>query len=151
MAKKRTLNPTECNQEEIALLGIGYVNKKDEEKKIKAEITKLRKPLEEWMNAHEQTIPNGSKLCVLSHAGTNVNLKRTLRTSKELVPEAEDILHEEGLDDCLETITIVREDRIEAMYNAGKITDEQLAKLYIPKDSFAFSVTLTKKGEIPEV
>lgn len=151
MAKKRATNPTASNPEEIALLGIGYVTKKDEEKKIKAELTKLRKPLEEWMDAHEQTTDSGSKLCVLSHAGTMVNLKRTLRTSKELVPEAEDILREEGLDYCLETVTLVREDRIEAMYNAGKITDEQLQKLYIPKENFAFSVALTKKAEITEV
>lgn len=148
MAKKK-INPTTVNPEEIALLGIGYVTKKDEEKKIKSVITKLRKPLEEWMDAHEQTTDSGSKLCALPHAGTMVNLKRTLRTSKELVPEAEDILRAEGLEDCLETVTLVREDRIESMYNAGKITDEQLQKLYIPKENFAFSVTLT--NEIPSL
>lgn len=147
--KKNSLD--ELTEEKVALLGIDYVAKKDLEKRLKAELADVRKPLESWMDANQREIDGGSKLCILSHAGTNVNLKRTLRSSLELVPEAEDILKAEGLNDCLEEITIIREDRIDAMYKAGKITDEQLKKIYRSKDSFAFSVKLTKKNDIPEI
>ena len=147
--KKNSLD--ELTEEKVALLGIDYVAKKDLEKRLKAELTDVRKPLESWMDANQSEIDGGSKLCILSHAGTNVNLKRTLRSSLELVPEAEDILKAEGLNDCLEEITLIREDRIEAMFKAGKITDEQLKKIYRSKDSFAFSVKLTKKSDIPEI
>lgn len=151
MPKRKLVENKEVTPEVAALIGINYVDKKNIEKQLKGEIKELRVPLESFMDTHQKELAGGSKICVLTHAGTEINLKRTLKTSKELVPEADTILKAEGLNDCLETVTLVREDRIDAMYNAGKITDEQLRRLYKPVSSYAFSVTLSKKSEIPEV
>lgn len=150
MPKKKVVNE-ELTSEQVAIIGINYLAKKDEEKKVKAQIAGLRTPLEQWMDKKEQEISGGSKMCEVSHAGNVISLKRTLRTTQELVPEAETILRANGLEDCIENVPIIREDRIESMYNAGKITDAQLKELYIGKASYAFSVSCKKKSEIPEV
>ena len=103
------------------------------------------------MDANEKEISGGSKVCILPHADMEVVLKRTLRSSAELLPNATDILRENGLTDCLESVVIVREDRLQAMYEAGKVPDEIMKKVYASKDSYAFSVSLQKKPSIPEV
>ena len=154
MAKIRSKKSAETkqpSQEEVALLGINYVKGKEEIKKINNALGKVRVPLENYMDANQQELPNGSYLCQIPHADVVVNLKRTLRNGKELVPEAEDILRANGLEDCIENVPTIREDRIEALYQAGKISDEILQKIYVAKPSYAFSVSLDKKNKIPEV
>ena len=148
---KKSAETKQQSQEEVALLGINYVKGKEEIKKINAALGKVRVPLESYMDANQQKLPNGSYLCQIPHADVVVNLKRTLRNGKELVPEAEDILRENGLEDCIENVPTIREDRIEALYQAGKISDEILQKIYVAKPSYAFSVSLDKKNKIPEV
>lgn len=148
---KKSAETKQPSQEEVALLGINYVKGKEEIKKINNALGKVRVPLENYMDTNQQELPNGSYLCQIPHADVVVNLKRTLRNGKELVPEAEDILRANGLEDCIENVPTIREDRIEALYQAGKISDEILQKIYVAKPSYAFSVSLDKKNKIPEV
>ena len=148
MPKKKLVN---LNSEQTALCGFSYVNKKEQVSQLNKEIKELRVPLEQYMDANEKEISGGSKVYILPHADMEVVLKRTLRSSAELLPNATDILRENGLTDCLESVVIVREDRLQAMYEAGKVPDEIMKKVYASKDSYAFSVSLQKKPSIPEV
>lgn len=138
------------NEEELALMAIGYVKNKESIKAIEAQNKEYRVPVEEFAIANGKKLPTGSTLTVLSHADVNVHLKRTLKVSQVLLPEASDVLKENHLEECIETVEIIREDALERLYDAGKIPPEVLQKLYAHKESWAFSIELKKKSEHEE-
>lgn len=150
MPKKVTKSVGEQTPEQIALLGIQYDNLKSQMKAMDNECKNLRKPLESYLNANGKTLESGSRLVVVNHADVDVHLKQTLRVGKVLLPEAEDVLRKNHLEECLETTTIVREDVIERLYSEGKISDKVLAQLYAEKPSFAFSVDVKKHFEVED-
>lgn len=125
---------------DLALLGINYANNKKEIKHLEAECTKMRKPLESYLEEEGHVLESGSKLAILPYVDVEVHLKKTLRTGKVLLPEAMEVLEKNGLSECIENVPIIREDVIEALYYEGKITDELLMKIYKSKPTFAFSV-----------
>ena len=138
MPKKKSY--AELSNEDLALRGIEYVNKKNAIKELENQCKECRKPLEEAIKSGGRTLESGSKLLVLPHADVDVHLKQTLRVGKVLLPEAIDVLRENGLDECIEEVPYVREDVLESMYAAGKVSLEILKKIYRNKESFAFSV-----------
>lgn len=135
----------ELSNEEIALRGIEYANKKDAIKELEAQCKECRKPLEAYIDSEGRTLESGSKLAVLSYADVDVHLKKTLRVGKQLLPEAIDILRENGLDECIGEIPIVREDAIECLYSEGKISDEMLKLIYQDKSTYVFSVEIKNR------
>ena len=141
----------ELSNEEIALRGIEYANKKDVIKELEAQCKEYRKPLEAYIDSEGRVLESGSKLAVLTHADVEVHLKKTLRVGKQLLPEAIDVLRENGLDECIEEIPIVREDVIERLYSEGKISDGLLKTIYQDKSTYAFSVEIKNRmGDAPE-
>lgn len=142
MPAKKRKSFEELSNEEIALRGIEYANKKEAIKELETQCKECRKPLEAYIDNSGRTLENGSKLAVISHADVDVHLKKTLRAGKKLLPEAIDVLRESGLDECIEEIPIVREDVVERLYEEGAISDELLQKIYQSKVSYAFSVEL---------
>ena len=135
----------ELSNEEIALRGIEYANKKDAIKELEAQCKECRKPLEAYIDSEGRVLESGSKLAVIPHADVDVHLKKTLRVGKQLLPEAIDVLRENGLDECIEEIPTVREDVIERLYSEGKISDELLKTIYQDKSTYAFSVEIKKQ------
>lgn len=135
----------ELSNDEIALRGIEYVNKKDAIKELETQCKECRKPLEAYVDSSGRTLESGSKLAVISHADVDVHLKKTLRVGKQLLPEAIDVLRENGLDECIEEIPTVREDIVERLYSEGKISDELLTKIFQEKSTYAFSVELKSR------
>lgn len=144
MPAKKTKRVVVSN-EDIALLGITYVNKKDAIKELEAQCKECRKPLEDYIETSGRVLDSGSKLAVVSHADVDVHLKKTLRVTKALTPEAVDVLSEAGLDECIEQVPVVREDILESLYMAGKVPDEVLKKVYVGKSNYAFSVEIKEK------
>lgn len=141
----------ELSNEEIALRGIEYANKKDVIKELEAQCKEYRKPLEAYIDSEGRVLESGSKLAVLTHADVEVHLKKTVRVGKQLLPEAIDVLRENGLDECIEEIPIVREDVIERLYSEGKISDGLLKTIYQDKSTYAFSVGIKNRmGDAPE-
>lgn len=141
----------ELSNEEIVLRGIEYANKKDAIKELEAQCKEYRKPLEAYIDSEGRVLEGGSKLAVLTHADVEVHLKKTLRVGKQLLPEAIDVLRENGLDECIEEIPIVREDVIERLYSEGKISDGLLKTIYQDKSTYAFSVGIKNRmGDAPE-
>ena len=141
----------ELSNEEIALRGIEYANKKDAIKELEAQCKECRKPLEAYIDSEGRVLESGSKLAVLTHADVDVHLKKTLRVGKQLLPEAIDILRENGFDECIEEIPTVREDVIERLYSEGKISDDFLKSIYQDKSTYAFSVEIKNRmGDAPE-
>lgn len=141
----------ELSNEEIALRGIEYVNKKDAIKELELQCKECRKPLEAYIDAEGRTLETGSRLAVIPHADVDVYLKKTLRVGKQLLPEAIDILRAYKLDECIEEIPTVREDVIERLYIEGKISDDILKEIYQDKSSYAFSVELkSRMSDAPE-
>lgn len=141
----------ELSNEELALRGIEYANKKDAIKELEAQCKECRKPLEAYVDSEGRVLESGSKLAVLTHADVDVHLKKTLRVGKQLLPEAIDILRAYKLDECIEEIPIVREDVIERLYSEGKIPDEVLRKVYQDKSTYAFSVEIKNRmSDAPE-
>lgn len=135
----------ELSNEEIALRGIEYANKKDAIKELEAQCKECRKPLEAYIDSEGRVLESGSKLAIIPHADVDVHLKKTLRVGKQLLPEAIDVLRENGLDECIEEIPTVREDVIERLYSEGKISDELLKTIYQDKSTYAFSVEIKKQ------
>lgn len=74
---------------------------------------------------------------------TIVGIERRERTSNVLNQDrAMALLEKKGLvDDCTETITVLKEDAILAANYQGKITDKELATLYEESSTFAFWLT----------
>lgn len=141
----------ELSNEELALRGIEYANKKDAIKELESQCKECRKPLEAYVDSEGRVLESGSKLAVLTHADVDIHLKKTLRVGKQLLPEAIDVLRENGLDECVEEIPIVREDVIERLYSEGKISDELLRTIYQDKSTYAFSVEIKNRmGDAPE-
>ena len=141
----------ELSNEEIALRGIEYANKKEAIKELENQCKECRKPLEAYIDSAGRVLESGSKLAVLTHADVDVHLKKTLRVGKQLLPEAIDVLRENGLDECIEEIPTVREDVIERLYSEGKISDDLLTKIYQDKSTYAFSVELKRRmSDAPE-
>lgn len=138
------------NEEQIASLGVNYVKCQTDKKQIDSEMKTIRKPLEDYLGAMGKELPNGSFLSVVPFADKEVHLKSTLRTSKSQLPEALDVLKENGLEECIEHVPMIREDIVERMYEEGKISDDILAKIYAPKKSFAFSVDIKPRFDGPE-
>lgn len=136
--------PVETN-DTIALQGIDYFNKKEQIKLLDKDCKVLRGPLEDYLDTNGKTLESGHKVSVIPYADAVVTLKKTLRSGKVLLPEAIDVLTKNGLGECIENIPTVREDRIEALYNAGKISDEILKQIYTNKDTYAFSVDVKQK------
>lgn len=135
----------ELSNEEIALRGIEYANKKDAIKELEAQCKECRKPLEAYIDSEGRVLESGSKLAVIPHADVDVHLKKTLRVGKQLLPEAIDVLRENGLDECIEEIPTIREDVIERLYSEGKISDEVLKTIYQDKSTYAFSVEIKNR------
>lgn len=150
MAKK-VKSYSELSNEDIALKGIEYYNKKDAIKELEKQCKECRVPLETYIETSGKKLPNGSLLAVISHADVDVYLKKTLRSSTVLTPEAIDILRENDFDECIEMVPMVREDIVERLHSEGKISDELLSSLFVEKSNFAFSVDLkSKMPDAPE-
>lgn len=143
MPKKKSY--AELSNEEIALRAIEYANKKEAIKELDAQCKECRKPLEAYVDTDGKTLESGSKLVVIPHADVDVYLKKTLRVSKVLLPEAIDVLRENGLEECIEQVPTIREDVLESMYLAGKVSDEVLKAVYKEKSTYAFSVELKNR------
>lgn len=149
MARRRKADFSELSNEQIALKGIEYANKKDATKELDKQCKELRKPLEEYLSASGKELASGSILAVVSHADVDVHLKKkTLRVSKVLLPEAFDVLTECGCSECIENVPTIREDVLERLIDEGKIDEESIKKIYELKKSYAFSVEL--KDRMPD-
>lgn len=148
MARRKKADFSELSNEQIALKGIEYVNKKDATKELDKQCKELRKPLEEYLAASGKELSSGSILAVVSHADVDVHLKKTLRVSKVLLPEAFDVLTECGCSECIENVPTIREDVLERLIDEGKIDEESIKKIYELKKSYAFSVEL--KDRMPD-
>ena len=132
----------ELSNEQLALQGIDFVNKKQAMKELDAQCKEIRKPLENAVMTSGRTLYSGSKVLVVPYADKDVHIKETLRVGKVLLPEAMDVLRENGLDECIEEVPTIREDVLERLYEEGKVSDEVLQKIYAEKSSWAFSVDL---------
>lgn len=141
----------DLSNEEIALRGIEYANKKEAIKELEAQCKECRKPLESYIDSNGKILESGSKLAVLTHADVDVYLKKILRVGKQLLPEAIDVLRENGFDECIEEIPTIREDVIERLYFEGKISDDLLKLIYQDKSTYAFNVEIKNRmGDAPE-
>lgn len=142
-SKKKSFE--ELSNEELALRGIEYVNKKEAIKELEAQCKETRKPLEAAIESSGKVLGSDSKLLVLPYADVDVHLKKTLRVGKVLLPEAMDIIRENGLEECIEEVPTIREDVLERLYDEGKVTDEVISKIYAEKSTFAFSVEVKER------
>lgn len=142
MAKRIKKSLEGLSNEQLALQGIDFVNKKQAIKELDAQCTEIRKPLEDAVMHLGRTLSSGSKILVVPYADKDVHIKETLRVGKVLLPEAMDVLRENGLERCIEEVPTIREDVLERLYEEGKVSDEVLQKIYAEKSSWAFSVDL---------
>lgn len=142
MAKRIKKALEELSNEQLALQGIDFVNKKQAMKELDNQCKEIRKPLEKAAMESGRTLESGSKVLVLPYADKDVHIKETLRVGKVLLPEAMDVLRENGLEECIEEVPTIREDVLERLYEEGKVSDEVLQKIYAEKSSWAFSVDL---------
>lgn len=149
-AKTKKKTALELSNDEIALRGIEYFNKKEVIKELESQCKECRKPLESFIDSSGKTLESGSRLAVVSHADVDVYLKKTLRVSHALLPEAIDVLRENGLEECIEDVPVIREDVLERLVTAGKVPDEVLSRVYTHKDSYAFSVELKNRMDASE-
>lgn len=137
--------PTDIVKEEgLALLAIKYDNLKTAEKELKKEMTITREPLEEAVKSADP-LPSGSKQMNLAYAGKEIVLKHTLRNGKSLTSDAVQILEDAGLDECVEKSPYVLVERVEAMFNAGRIPLEVMERVFRPTEGWAFSVSVKDK------
>jgi len=148
MPKAKKTSAPSLSNEELALKGMEFYNKKLAIKELETQCKEIRGPLEEAAKTSGAETDKGSKILVLPLADKEVHLKETLRVGKILLPEAIDVLKENGLEECIENVPTVREDVLERLYDAGKVSDEVLSKIYSTKESFAFSVDIKDRFDV---
>lgn len=139
---------TPISNEELALCGMEFYNKKLAIKELETQCKEIRTPLEDAVKTSGAETDKGSKILVLPLADKEVHLKETLRVGKTLLPEAIDVLKENGLEECIENVPTIREDVLERLYDTGKVSDEVLTKVYATKASFAFSVDVKDRFDV---
>lgn len=142
---KRTI-PALTNEQAV-LQALDYYNKKAAIKELDSQCKEIRKPLEERVMKEGATAANGSKALILPYADKEVHIVETLRTGKMLLPEAIDVLKENGLEECIENVPTIREDVLERLYDEGKVSIEVLRKIYAEKNTWAFSVNVKPRYE----
>jgi hypothetical protein len=135
------------DMENIPLLAIQYVQKKDAIKELDDQCKQIRVPLEDYLVEHGKIVEKGNRLLVMTHADVDVHMKHTLRVSASLVEDAKEVLKKHKLNSCLVKETIIRIDEaeIQRLHAAGEISDEVLGELYEAKSSTAFSISLKEK------
>jgi len=105
-------------------------------------LSKRNAPIKEELKAlvdkKGYVTPKGSKHLELSE---ELELVNTVRNSVELVPEAISII-EKHLPHLklIETVKVVREDRLQQYIESGEISTRLAKRLYQIKESFSFSV-----------
>lgn len=145
---KAKKSATPLDNEQLALQGIEFYNKKAAIKELEGQCKVIRQPLEDAVMSSGRETDKGSKVLVIPFADMDVHLKETLRVGKILLPEAIDVLKENGLEECIENVPTVREDVLERLYDAGKVSDEVLKKIYAEKSSYAFSVDVKDRMDV---
>ena len=145
---KAKKSATPLDNEQLALQGIEFYNKKVAIKELEGQCKVIRQPLEDAVMSGGRETDKGSKVLVIPFADKDVHLKETLRVGKILLPEAIDVLKENGLEECIENVPTVREDVLERLYDAGKVSDEVLKKIYAEKSSYAFSVDVKDRMDV---
>lgn len=146
MAKKMLKKAlSDLSNEQLALNGIDFFNKKAAIKELDAQCKEIRVPLEQAVMNTGKTTESGSKILVLPYADKEVHIKETLRVGKVLLPEAIDVLKKHGFKECVENVPTVREDVIERLYEQGTLPLDVLKQVYAEKPSFAFSVEVKNK------
>jgi hypothetical protein len=145
---RKTNESKTLNNEQMALLGIEYVELKKKVKVLNEQISKNRVPLKEYVSRVGTELPNGSKLARITHADVDVNIKQTARNGRAILPGALDVLKELGLyDDLVTMMPVIDEAKLEALYKSGAISPENLLRICEPTVTMAFSVALTKHVE----
>lgn len=145
-----SLKKSEVFEQDLPIIGMAYVKTKDEIKDLEKRCKEYREPLEKALLESGRETATGNKILVLEHGDTDVVVKHTLRVTKVLRAEAFDVLRELGHEECIENVPTIREDMIEKLFTAGEISQDDLARIYAPKETNAFSVSL-KKTSIDEV
>ncbi len=145
---KAKKSATPLDNEQLALQGLEFYNKKAAIKELEGQCKVIRQPLEDAVMSGGRETDKGSKVLVIPFADKDVHLKETLRVGKVLLPEAIDVLKENGLEECIENVPTVREDVLERLYDAGKVSDEVLKKIYAEKSSYAFSVDVKDRMDV---
>ena len=138
--------PTLNNSKDgLALTALNYHQRKLEIKEIEKELASMRPVLEDGVDRLGNGTATGSRVAVIPYADKEIQLRKDLRLTAVLVPEAEDILRRHKLTECLETTTIIREDVIQRMYERGEISIDVMKELYVEKETRAFSVKVKKR------
>ena len=150
MGKKKTAPTAKISNEELAVKALHYVKLKDDEKTLKSEMTEARTDLEIAVSTDGRVLPNGSKLLVIPYAGQDVHIEHQLRVGKVLLADAFDVLKANKLEECIENIPTIREDRLKLMYENGQIPDDVMKQIYGPKETWAFSVKVKPHVEITD-
>lgn len=144
--------PVPNSTEEIAVMGVEYFQKKEMIKILTDQCSEYRKPLEEYVFKEGTTDPKGNVTAVLTLASTEIILKETNRTSAVMTDDAMEVLKANKLEMCIVHTPSIDTEKITNLYEAGKISDEIMGKLFTSKSGFAFSVSVkgpeyAKKGK----
>lgn len=145
MPKKMTIPQTD---EEIALRGIAYFDNKQQIKVLEKNLREIRPVLEDYLAKNGKTMESGT---IVAHVPIGLNevvFKNTCRNGKVLLPEAIEVLRENGLGECIEDVPTIREDVLERFCQEGKVPDDVLRKVYAYKPTYAFSVEV--KDRMPD-
>lgn len=135
--------------DDLTRMAVKFVQNKEAIKTLDMENKELRVPLEAALEKNGQDDPKGNRHLVLNTADVNVKLTYTSKNSVSLNSNAVEVLEKAieihpNLSDCLETVTVVREDIVEALAQAGEIPADVLASIYTAHTTKAFSVKITK-------
>ena len=97
--KSKPKKSSELSNEEMALLGIQHVNKKEAIKELDKQCKELRSPLESYLESSGKVTSTGSRLAILPYADVDVTLNihagkvtnffpKPLMSSKNLVSQS---------------------------------------------------------------
>lgn len=139
-------NAANISSEEAALKAIEFVKNKDLIKKLEDDNKRNRKPIEAYLDATARPCEKGI-FTEIPYSDKVVLIKKTLRVSRSLTDDFVEKLKSAGLEDCITYEPSIDENKLEAYYHRGKVSDELLDSLYNVKFSPVLTVQLNNRYE----
>lgn len=145
MPKRET---KKISQEELYEKADKYLSVDGQVKSLSKEIAPLKEELKEQVNVSGNTNEESghTTLILKSDGKKDIILTNQNRVSSSVSVHALDFLKKQGLaEEYIETVEVVRTDKVEEAAKAGKFTPEQLKELFSISETKAFTIKYDKK------
>jgi hypothetical protein len=146
----RGAKQTPETEEYLAVNATALLRLKQKRKEIEQEEAQIKEKIRRYLLKKRQDA-KGHRTEIVNRNGVSVELKLERRVSMSLRYDAVDVIKNEYSEEVssfvVETQEVVNEQNLNQLLAEGLLTEEDIAYLYEPSESFAFKVTELQEEE----